>query len=321
MSSLALNATTSVIDVGFGTAALGGNSYQIVQLALQAGFTKFDTAEADWWYDQKNVGRGLKDYFESSSSSEQQQDCQSLEISTKIPPWSLFSIENIRQQASNSRMELVGFCQSSLEDDDSMLPLDVYYIHAPKCWKGWHNRCTDAPPALPMLELWKGMEAVIQDGSAKRIGLSNVRPEDLIKLIQDVQDRQAQGDSFARVPDVLQAYADPIRPAKELRQICKDHGIEFVSYSTLGTQHRNVAQNPVLNAPAVQQLSAKYGRSVAEIVLSWARQRDMSVIPRSTNPRHISELARLLTDPLILEAEDLELIDAMEEMDLSAFEL
>lgn len=40
------------IGVGFGTAGLGGNTYQSVQTALSVGFRKFDTAEADWWYDQ-----------------------------------------------------------------------------------------------------------------------------------------------------------------------------------------------------------------------------------------------------------------------------
>jgi diketogulonate reductase-like aldo/keto reductase len=39
------------------------------------------------------------------------------------------------------------------------------------------------------------------------------------------------------IPDVLLAFANPLQPAEELQAICEDHGIEFVSYSTLGTQH------------------------------------------------------------------------------------
>lgn len=57
-----------------------------------------------------------------------------LRISTKIPPWSLTSIDDIQEHARNSREELVGFCQDIVVDEDvgsSRLPfpLDVYYIH------------------------------------------------------------------------------------------------------------------------------------------------------------------------------------------------
>jgi 2,5-diketo-D-gluconate reductase B len=112
------------------------------------------------------------------------------------------------------------------------------------------------------------------------------------------------------MPDALQAYADPLKPAKELRRICAEHGIEFVSYSTLGTQHRQ-GRNPVLANDTVEMLAKRYNRSVAEVVLSWARQNDMSVIPRSTKENHIQELANMLTQPPFLSLKDLGLIDAM----------
>lgn len=62
-------------------------------------------------------------------------DCtaiKDLHISTKIPPWSLTSIDDIRGHADASRRELLGFCDTlSLGDNEIVLPfpLDVYYIH------------------------------------------------------------------------------------------------------------------------------------------------------------------------------------------------
>jgi diketogulonate reductase-like aldo/keto reductase len=232
---------SSAIGVGFGTAGLGGNSYRAVQMALDAGFRKFDTAEADWWYDQPAVGKSLREYAFDHDLS-----CADLEISTKIPPWSLTSISDIREHAAHSRFVLLGgFCEdvtihNPQDGSESTVPqpLDVYYIHAPACWKGWHPRCDDPPPTLKLRDAWKGMEAVVGlDFSAKRIGLSNIRPDELLDLITFVQERVERGetDPPPRMPDVLQAYADPLRPADELRAICKEHGIEFVSYSTLGT--------------------------------------------------------------------------------------
>mmetsp|Transcript_2804 Transcript_2804/g.6091 ORF Transcript_2804/g.6091 Transcript_2804/m.6091 type:complete len:332 (-) Transcript_2804:1278-2273(-) len=304
-------------------------------MALDYGFRAFDTAEAEYWYDQKNVGRALRDYFTTRQEDDECLDehgrvcgmtCHSedLRISTKIPPWSLTSHYDIRQHAASSRKELVGFCEHKVvetnqddgEEEEELIlpfPLDVYYIHAPACWDGWHPRCNNPPRTLPLKDAWMAMEAVVGlDRTAQRIGLSNVHPQELRQLIAWIQQRQDAYNKIQssnpssstmddgtvappRMPDVLQDYADPLEPSNELRQICKEHGIEFVSYSTLGTQHamRN-GNNPVLGSQVVQTLAAKHQRSTAEVVLQWARQLGMSVIPRSSKRTHIQELARLL---------------------------
>jgi diketogulonate reductase-like aldo/keto reductase len=320
------------IGVGFGTAALGDANHEVVLLALKAGFRKFDTAEADYWYRQGEVGKALETFFYKDHQDDecvddsQQEECsrtcasEGLEISTKIPPWSLTSEDNIRANAKESREELVGFCEDQVLADENgnivearPYPLDVYYIHAPHCWDGWHPRCTSPPPTLSLRDAWRGMEAVVGiDHSAKRIGLSNVSPAELLDIIAFVQERQAAGETNPppRMPDALQAFADPLKPAKELRRICAEHGIEFVSYSTLGTQHRQ-GRNPVLTSDTVEMLAKRYNRSVAEVVLSWARQNEMSVIPRSTRENHIQELSNMLTQPPFLSVEDLELMDKM----------
>jgi diketogulonate reductase-like aldo/keto reductase len=357
VTNAVFGANVSPIGVGFGTAGLGGGVHTIhaVTAALEAGFRKIDTAEADYWYDQKAVGQALKDFsleFQqhqqqcdddscpSSSSDASLIDCRQQEwrISTKIPPWELTSVSNIRQQAAKSREELLGFCEPLqydtqghfrnpfLVDEDDIdislteaaststttaYPMDTYYIHAPACWSGWHPRCDGINPGdtLPLREAWRAMEAVVAiDHSAARIGLSNVHPPQLLDIIRFVQERQRLTREQEpeeqlqypppRMPDVLQAYADPLEPAVELRRICEEHGIEFVSYSTLGTQHamRNAGENPVLGNSAVQQIARSYGdqSSSAEVVLRWALQKGMSVIPRSSKPHHIRQLARLL---------------------------
>jgi len=318
----------------------------VVLEALSAGFRAFDTAEEkDYWYNQKAVGEALEEYFvnqqvltddecilmdtttDSSTTEEEappvcvgQSSCRELKVTTKIPPWELISAENIRSNAKQSRQELVGFCDS----ENRVFPLDSYLIHAPACWKGWHTKCDNPPPTLDLRSVWMALEAVVGlDHSANRIGLSNVNPSQLLDVIRFVQERQRkplQPGIIAppRMPDVVQIYADPIRPAEEMRRICKEHGIEFVSYSTLGTQHHMATgKNPVLSSPIVNALAAKYDRSVAEVVLSWALQNGMSVIPRSSKREHIRELARLLpkdgsSNPTgFLDAEDVLQMDSM----------
>ena len=121
--------------------------------------------------------------------------CRELRISTKIPPWELTSAENIRSNAAQSRQQLVGFCDDAVISATTKFPLDVYYIHAPACWDGWHFRCQQNP-AQQLLDLrstWLALEAVVGlDHSALRIGLSNVRPDELLDIIAFVQQRQKE---------------------------------------------------------------------------------------------------------------------------------
>ena len=341
------------IGLGFGTAGLGDNVFQSVSLALAAGFRKFDTAEAEWWYDQGKVGEALEHFFLPELSQECIVDketdviCPSfcaangVDISTKIPPWELTSIDNIRRRASESREVLVGFCDDYHYDDNdaqvevqegglsidgfgeggAKYPLDVYYIHAPECWDGWHSRCTGVKNTLPLRQAWLGMEAVVFDKSAKRIGLSNIWPNQLLDVIHFVQEREQQiklngvGTStpLPRIPDVIQIYADPLRPADELQKICEEYGIEFVSYSTLGTQHSMRGNgNPVLGNEHIIAIANKHDRSAAEVVLSWAmHHKNMSVIPRSSQEKHIQELAKLLNHDPFLDKNDLDVIDSL----------
>jgi diketogulonate reductase-like aldo/keto reductase len=273
-------------------------------------------------------------------------DCgkHSIRVSTKIPPWELLSSTHIRQRAADSRKELLGFCDpislsdqgiianpftemssyGDVQDESSQVmipyPLDVYYIHAPKCWDGWHPNCDGVTPddTLDLREAWLAMEAVVGlDHSAARIGLSNVNAEELEDIIEFVHERLQSGQQEQypppRMPDAVQIYADPLDSAVELRQLCSHHGIEFVSYSTLGTQHMRYenSKNPVLQSKVIQRIAAHHGRSTAEVVLSWAIQNGMSVIPRSGNADHINELAKLIHSPPFLTIEEVASIDAM----------
>ena len=69
--------------------------------------------------------------------------------------------------------------------------------------------------------------------------------------------------------------------------------------------------NPVLGNQVVRDLATFYGRSTAEVVLSWALQSDppMSIIPRSSNEKHIQQLSTLIDSQPFLDISHLALID------------
>lgn len=68
----------------------------------------------------------------------------------------------------------------------------------------------------------------------------------------------------------------------------------------------------MLESPIVLSIANKHDRSTAEVVLAWALQKGMGVIPRSSKRDHILQLARLLKDqPFFLDESDIEQIDSM----------
>ena len=51
--------------------------------------------------------------------------------------------------------------------------------------------------------------------------------------------------------------------------------------------------SPLLTDPLVLSLSSSYGKSPAQILLKWALSKGYSVLPKSTNERHIDENVQL----------------------------
>ena len=139
--------------------------------------------------------------------------------------------------------------------------------------------------------------------SVKCIGVSNFRIDHLEELL-----------STAKIkPCLVQSNYEPLRKDVELLEFCKEHGIQFESYSTLGGQYGTATSkkgNPVLGHPVVVEIANERGKSAAQVVLRWALQSGMTVVPRTQNVDHLVENADVfdfdLTDDEIARLDDLE---------------
>ncbi|KAJ8313932.1 hypothetical protein KUTeg_008493 [Tegillarca granosa] len=80
---------------------------------------------------------------------------------------------------------------------------------------------------------------------------------------------------------------------KSLIEFCKEKEIHFQAYSSLGTS--NVTENKLLNNPVVKSIADTKSKSTAQILLKWAVQQDIGVLPKSTNPQHIHENIDIFT--------------------------
>jgi diketogulonate reductase-like aldo/keto reductase len=93
---------------------------------------------------------------------------------------------------------------------------DLYLLHAP------FKRCGE-PFSCPLPEVWRQMEALVDSGLAKAIGVSNWRVRDL-KQIVDV----------ARIqPACNQVEAHPYLQQPSLRKYCTDRDIVLSACATI----------------------------------------------------------------------------------------
>jgi len=92
---------------------------------------------------------------------------------------------------------------------------------------------------------------------------------------------------------------------------CRKNGIAVTAYSSLGhgkTQEPYTQNEPiVLDDPKVLQLSTKYHKTPAQILLHWAIQRGYSIIPKSSSQQRIKENYHIFD--MVIADNDMKILD------------
>ncbi|KAG5188350.1 Aldo/Keto reductase [Tribonema minus] len=297
-ATFTLNDGNTMPRVGYGTAGLGESVTMNVLTALKAGFRHIDSAQAYEWYNERGVGAAL---LKASEEGEV------IFIRTPrkcIPRDSIFVTSKLhpRDFGARTRKQF----HESLHDLQTDY-VDLFLLHYAECWSGLH--CPGEPGTWQ--EAWAALGALQAEGKIRSLGVSNFNPDDLRALIAAAQ----RGD--APMPAVVQNWFDPLHRDAEIRAICAAHNITYVSYSTLGTQHPGRGGNPVLTNPVIKAIAARQGTSPARVVLSWALQSGVGVLPRAGRAAHVEDNAQLLTGgggdalAVFLSAADMAAIDAL----------
>lgn len=153
--------------------------------------------------------------------------------------------------------------------------LDLYLIH----WPGVQGlRHSDPKQAELRRESWRALEELQAAGQLRHIGVSNYEQPHLEELRR-----------YAKAPcSVLQTECHPLLQRRELRQYCSSRGIHFQAYSSLGST--DYCQQ-LLEHPTVLSCAQAAGCSPAQLLLRWAADCGMGVLPKSIRPDHIAENA------------------------------
>lgn len=167
--------------------------------------------------------------------------------------------------------------------------LDLYLIHWPVALKEdiiYPGKPEDflSLEEVPIAETWQGMEACLEKGLCRHIGVSNFSIKKLDQLCNNA----------AIMPEMNQIELHPLLQQNDMLEYCGEKGIFITAYSPLGSLDRpdrvKRADDPILlENPVIKRIAADLGFSPAQILISWALHRDTAVIPKSANPQRLRE--------------------------------
>ncbi|WP_306009427.1 aldo/keto reductase [Bacillus sp. MMSF_3328] len=156
--------------------------------------------------------------------------------------------------------------------------VDLYLIHWPV--KGKYK------------DTWRALEKLYKDGRVRAIGVSNFHVHHLEDLLETAE----------VVPMVNQVEYHPHLAQLELREFCKQKGIQLEAWSPL-------KQGQLLDEPVITEIAEKHKKSPAQIILRWDLQNEVITIPKSVKEHRIIENADIFD--FELSSEDMEKIDAL----------
>lgn len=176
-------------------------------------------------------------------------------------------------------------CEASLRDW-RMPYFDLYLIHWPFAFKSNpssgstlydSNGVAVLDEECRIEDTWRAMEGLVEAGLCKHIGVSNFSVG-LLKRILSMPGLKVK-------PAVNQVELHPYLQQRELREFCAAEGIVCEAYSSLGS-----GKAPsLLEDEAVLRCAKAEGIHPAALLLSWARQQNITVIPKSKTPARIAE--------------------------------
>jgi diketogulonate reductase-like aldo/keto reductase len=149
-------------------------------------------------------------------------------------------------------------------------------------------------PVAERRQSWRGLEALRAEGKARSIGVSNFTIRHLRGLLAEAK----------TVPAVNQVELHPYLYQRDLMHFCAAKGIVVAAYSPL-------TQGTRLNDRKLIAVAKRYSKSPAQILIRWALQHGLVVIPKSANRRRIFENADVFD--LEITPEDMLLLDSYNE--------
>lgn len=150
------------------------------------------------------------------------------------------------------------------------------------------------PVAGLRIESWKALEDIYMQKAARVIGVSNYTIRHLNELFANSEIK----------PAVNQVEFNPFNYHEKLLSFCNQEGIKVEAYTPLSRGNK-------FKHKTIKELSNKYSRTPAQIMLRWAIQHKVIPIPKSSHKNRIEENAGIFD--FNIEDEDMDKLNSLNE--------
>ena len=219
--------------------------------ALAAGFRHFDCAER--YRNEREVGEGLQVGLAAAGIAR-----EDIFVTTKL--WNTNHRPERVEPAFEASLERLG-----------LRYLDLYLIHTPFAFQPGNeqdprdqNGNVIYDNGVTLLDTWRAMESLVDQGRCRAIGLSDITLNELLPIYESARIK----------PAVVQVEAHPYLPEAELLEFCKKKGIVLLAFAPLGHGMRP----GLLEDPVILAIAARIGKTPAQVLLAWAVQRGTAVL-------------------------------------------
>jgi aldehyde reductase len=242
--------------LGFGTLIPdAAETITATRAALEAGFRHFDCAER--YRNEREVGEALQAGLAAQGIAR-----EDIFVTTKL--WN-----------SNHRPERVEAAFEASRDRLRLNYLDLYLIHTPFAFQPGdeqdprdQNGDVIYDDGVTLLDTWRALESLVDQGRCGAIGLSDITLEELSPIYESARIK----------PAVVQVESHPYLPETELLEFCKERGIVLLAFAPLG----HGMKPGLLEDPVIAAIATRVGKTPAQVLLAWAVQRGTALL---TTPR------------------------------------
>ena len=131
-------------------------------------------------------------------------------------------------------------------------------------------------------KVWEKMEGLVDKGLVRSIGVCNCNVMTLMNLMADARIK----------PSVVQVELHPYMQQEGLVNTCQRFGIQVTAMAPLGASgfpYFNYEKTKIVEHPVLKEIAEKHGATIAQVALAWNLNRNVSVIPKSSNNERIKE--------------------------------